>query len=55
MTHPDNFKNIARLLRGEALHPVVSQEQPAQAINLAEYCEKLAVDPCTEIADQRYA
>jgi hypothetical protein len=55
MADPESFKVIARLLREEATRSEVSSEWAAKAKSLAEYFETLAVDPCTEIADQRFA
>ena len=54
MVGPDTFRVVARLLRERAVCLGVGQEQAAKALGLAAYFEKLAVDPCSAIADRRY-
>jgi len=46
-----NYTIVARLLREQASRSGVAPKQAAKDISLAEYFEKLAANPCLEIAD----
>jgi hypothetical protein len=46
---PENFMAVAQMLRKEAARSDLPPEQVTKAIDLAEYFEKIATNPCAEI------